>query len=211
MRSQLWPGVALLFIAVALTVACGSGGGAADDEPSVLGDIPTATPPTVLPDVLIVGQTELPVPGASYTVAEGDILSVIAEQFGTTVEAIIAANDIADPTALFIGQVLIIPGTDPDDSVLAPTDEPEPTSAPDIQPTDEPAAPDTPEPAETPVPVEGEIYIVQEGDIPVTIAEQFGITAEELMEANGITDPTSLFIGQELIIPSPSPDPAPEA
>ena len=209
MRSQLWPGVALLFIAVALTVACGSDGD--DDEPSVLGDIPTATPPAVLPDVLIVGQIDLPVPGASYTVAAGDNLSDIAEQFGTTVEAIITANDIADPTALFIGQVLIIPGADTDDSVLAPTDEPEPTSEPDIQPTDEPAATDTPEPEETPVPVEGEIYIVQEGDIPVDIAERFGITAEELMEANGITDPTSLFIGQELIIPSPSPDPAPEA
>ncbi len=209
MRSQLWPGVALLFIAVALTVACGSGG--SDDEPSMLGDIPTATPPAVLPDVLIVGQTELPVSGARYTVAAGDNLSDIAERFGTTVEAITAANDIADPTSLFIGQVLIIPGADPDDSVVAPADEPEPTSAPDIQPTDEPAAIDTPEPQETPAPVEGDIYIVQEGDIPVDIAERFGITAEELMEANGITDPTSLFIGQELIIPSPSPDPTPEA
>ncbi|MCH8025380.1 MAG: LysM peptidoglycan-binding domain-containing protein [Chloroflexi bacterium] len=198
MRSQLRPGVALLFIAVALTVACGSGG---NDEPSALGDIPTATPPAVLPDVLIVGQIDLPVPGASYTVADGDILSVIAERFGTTVEAISAANGITDPTTLFIGQVLIIPDVDLDDSVVAPTDEPEPTF--DIQPTDEPAATDTPEPEETPVPVEGEIYIVQEGDIPVTIAEQFGITAEELLEANGITDPTSLQIGQELIIPSP--------
>ena len=207
MRSQLWPGVALMFIAVALTVACGSGGGG--EEPSVLGDIPTATPPAVLPDVVIVGQTDLPVPGASYTVAEGDTLLAIADRFGTTVEAIIAANDIADPTALFIGQELIIPGADPDDSVVAPTDEPEPTF--DIQPPGEPAATDTPEPEETPAPVEGDIYIVQEGDIPVTIAEQFGITAEELLDANGITDPTSLFIGQELIIPSPSPDPAPEA
>ena len=199
MRSQLWPGVALMFIAVALTVACGSGGGG--EEPSVLGDIPTATPPAVLPDVVIVGQTDLPVPGASYTVAEGDTLLAIADRFGTTVEAIIAANDITDPTALFIGQVLIIPGADPDDTVVAPTDEP--ASEPDIQPTDEPAAADTPALEQTPAPVEGEIYIVQEGDIPVTIAEQFGITAEELLEANGITDPTSLQIGQELIIPSP--------
>ena len=206
MRSQLRPGVALLFIAVALTVACGSGD---DDEPSVLGDIPTATPPAVLPDVVIVGQTDLPVPGASYTVAEGDTLLDIADRFGTTVVAIVVANDITDPTALFIGQVLIIPDANPDDSVVAPTDEP--ALEPDIQPTDEPAAADTPEPEETPAPVEGEIYIVQEGDIPVTIAEQFGITAEELMEANGITDPTSLFIGQELIIPSPSADPTPDA
>ncbi len=206
MRSQLWLVPALLLVAGAVAIACGSGD---DDEPSILGDIPTATPPAVLPDVLIVGQTDLPVSGARYTVAEGDTLLDIAEQFGTTVEAIIAANDIDDPTALFIGQELIIPGVEPDETVVAPTDEPEPTS--DIQPTDEPAATDTPEPEETRVPVEGEIYIVQEGDIPVTIAEQFGITVQELLDANGITDPTSLQIGQELIIPSPSPDPTPEA
>ncbi len=208
MRSQLWLVPAVLLVAATLAVACGSGGGD-DEEPSVLGDIPTATPPAVLPDVLIVGQTELPESGARYTVAAGDTLLDIAGRFGTTVEAIIAANDIDDPTALFIGQELIIPGADPDDSVVAPTDEPEPTS--DIQPTDEPAATDAPEPEETPAPVEGDIYIVQEGDIPVTIAEQFGITVQELLDANGIADPTSLQIGQELIIPSSSPDPAPEA
>ena len=207
MRSRPWLLPALLLVAGAFAIACGSGDD--DDEPAVLGDIPTATPPAVLPDVQIVGQTDLPVRGTRYTVAEGDTLLDIADRFGTTVEAIIAANDIDNPTALFIGQELIIPGVDPDDTVVAPTDEPEPTF--DIQPTDEPAATDTPEPEETPAPVEGDIYFVQEGDIPVTIAEQFGITVQELLDANGITDPTSLQIGQELIIPSPSLDPTPEA
>ena len=207
MRSRPWLLPALLPVAGAFTFAGGSGDD--DDEPAVLGDIPTATPPAVLPDVQIVGQTDLPVPGTRYTVAEGDTLLDIADRFGTTVEAIIAANDIDDPTTLFIGQELIIPGVDPDETVVAPTDEPEPTF--DIQPTDEPAATDTPEPEETPAPVEGDIYFVQEGDIPVTIAEQFGITVQELLDANGITDPTSLQIGQELIIPSPSLDPTSEA
>jgi LysM repeat protein len=33
----------------------------------------------------------------TYTVQPGDILSAIAERFGTTVEALARANDIADP------------------------------------------------------------------------------------------------------------------
>jgi LysM repeat protein len=51
----------------------------------------------------------------------------------------------------------------------------------------------------------GQSYVVQEGDIPVTIAEKFGITVEELLAANPEVEPTSLFIGQVLVIP-----PAPE-
>ena len=111
-----------------------------------------------------------------------------------------AANGIVDPTALVVGQVLIIPGTDgePVEDVLGTTVEP--TSTPES----------TPEPTPDVEPGEQTVYIVQEGDIPETIAAQFGITAEELMAANGITDPTSLEIGQELIIPNPAATPTPE-
>lgn len=45
----------------------------------------------------------------TYTVAPGDTLSAIAEQFGVTVEALAALNQIADPALLQVGQVLLIP------------------------------------------------------------------------------------------------------
>lgn len=45
------------------------------------------------------------------------------------------------------------------------------------------------------------IYIVQSGDTLSSIALRFGITADELQAINGITDPNSLAIGQQLIIP----------
>jgi LysM repeat protein len=45
----------------------------------------------------------------TYVVAEGDTLAEIAQQFGTTVEAIQAANGIEDPNAISVGQVLTIP------------------------------------------------------------------------------------------------------
>ena len=46
------------------------------------------------------------------------------------------------------------------------------------------------------------VYTVQEGDILYELAPQFGVTAEEIMAANGITDPHRLQIGQQLIIPA---------
>ena len=43
----------------------------------------------------------------------GDTLTVIARRFGSTVEAIVEANAIADPNEIAVGQVLFIPTTSP--------------------------------------------------------------------------------------------------
>ncbi len=51
--------------------------------------------------------------GAAYTVQAGDTLSKIASDHGISVEALAQANGISDPGAIFIGQVLIIPGAAP--------------------------------------------------------------------------------------------------
>jgi LysM repeat protein len=205
---RLLPPLLLLLAAGLLAVACGSSGD--DSEPPEQGEIPTATLPSPLPEPLIVGATTVPVQGTTYTVQSGDSPSSIAERFGTTAEAIMEANGITDPTGLYVGQVLVIPGAAAEpDGTPAPTAEPAPTSEPQPEPTVEPEP--EPEPTVTPEPpAEGTVYIVQAGDIPETIAAQFGITADALMAANGITDPTSLQIGQELIIPSPPPEATPE-
>ncbi|HEX2296284.1 MAG TPA: LysM peptidoglycan-binding domain-containing protein [Actinomycetota bacterium] len=54
----------------------------------------------------------------------------------------------------------------------------------------------------------GETYTVEQGDTLASIAEEFYGNAsldDFLAEANGITDPESLAVGQELIIP-PEPE-----
>lgn len=43
-------------------------------------------------------------------------------------------------------------------------------------------------------------YVVQEGDTLISIAESHGITVDELMQANGMTD-ALIFVDQQLIIP----------
>jgi murein DD-endopeptidase MepM/ murein hydrolase activator NlpD len=62
-----------------------------------------------------------------YTVVEGDTLSGIATQFGVAVEDIVAANGLTDPTAISVGQVLVIPVNG---VVITPTPVP-PTPKPD--------------------------------------------------------------------------------
>jgi LysM repeat protein len=42
-------------------------------------------------------------------VKEGDTLSEIAERFGTSVRALVTANNIEDPELIHVGQELLIP------------------------------------------------------------------------------------------------------
>ncbi len=62
---------------------------------------PTADSPHFQP-----GETQGP---ETYIVQAGDILSVIAEKYSVSIEAIVEANNIANPDALEVGQALNIP------------------------------------------------------------------------------------------------------
>lgn len=44
-------------------------------------------------------------------------------------------------------------------------------------------------------------YVVQVGDTLYSIAQRFGITLEDLISANGITDPNQVYVGTTLILP----------
>lgn len=46
-------------------------------------------------------------------------------------------------------------------------------------------------------------YTVQSGENLFRIALRFGLTVDQLAAANGITDPTRIYVGQVLIIPTP--------
>ncbi len=47
----------------------------------------------------------------------------------------------------------------------------------------------------------GPIYIIQPGDTLNSVAERFGISLNDLIEANGITDPNIISEGMRLVIP----------
>lgn len=50
-----------------------------------------------------------PTPAGLYVVQNGDTLSSLAEEFGTTVDDLLAANGLTDANALQVGQSLLIP------------------------------------------------------------------------------------------------------
>ncbi len=56
--------------------------------------------------------------GPTYIVEPGDTLSGIARRFGTTVEAMVVANGIEDPSKLYPGAELTIPGFEGVEGVL---------------------------------------------------------------------------------------------
>jgi LysM repeat protein len=67
------------------------------------------------------------VEGVTYTVVAGDTLANIAQRHGTTYQTIAAANGIAVPYTIHMGQQLIIPGAD--EIINIPASQPAPQSA----------------------------------------------------------------------------------
>lgn len=184
--------LALVALTAALALAVVACGGSGGFDPR---KVPTATLPAELPEPIIVsGTTVAGGGGRTYTAEAGDTLSAIADQFGVTVEELMEANGITDPTSLEIGQVLVIPGQPP----VGPFPTPGfPTPSP-------PAGGRTPAPGQT-------TYVVQSGDNASDIADRFGITVEALAAANGttVTGLRSLEVGQVLVIPAGAATPAP--
>jgi LysM repeat protein len=116
-----------------------------------------------------------------YTVQAGDTLTRIANRFGVSVAEIRSANGLTSDT-IRIGQTLRIPGV-AGAGTGATASPPPPVAAPRAT-------------------ASGDTYTVQRGDTPITIARRLGVSAEDLMRVNNITDPRRLFVGQELIVPS---------
>ncbi|MFZ9270406.1 MAG: LysM peptidoglycan-binding domain-containing protein [Prochlorococcaceae cyanobacterium] len=120
--------------------------------------------------VLPTGAVLAPAARADVVVKSGETLSEIAERHGVSLNRLMQANGIKDPTLLQVGQRLVIPGAG--------------------RPT-----------AQAPSARGGSSVTVRSGETLSEIAERYGVSLNRLMQANGIQDPTSLQIGQRLVIP----------
>lgn len=118
--------------------------------------------------------------GQLYTVVAGDSLFLIAQRFGVSLEALIAANpQIANPDLIFPGQVICVPL---------------------------PTAPPMPPVPQCP----GATYTVVQGDTLFQIARRFGVSPEALLAVNPqITNPDLIFPGQVICLPVTGEFPCP--
>ena len=78
-------------------------------------DYDPCCPPPCPPYEAPVMQHHCPMPAPTpahevYVVKKGDSVYKIAKRYGTTMQAIILANDLHNPNLIYPGQVLIIPG-----------------------------------------------------------------------------------------------------
>ena len=111
----------------------------------------------------------------SHQVRFGDTLTAIARRYGTTIEAIVAANHLSNASRIFAGQRLVIPGAG---AGAAPT-----------------AA--TPRPAAA----AARSHRVQPGETLTAIARRYATTISAIAAANGIRNPSFVRAGTVLRIP----------
>ena len=133
-------------------------------------------------DLIFPGQV-LQLPGAIlgtdggyfiYVVARGDTLKGLATRFGTTLDALLAANpEITNANIIYEGQWIKV--------YVAPTTPPTPT----------------------PPPASGQTYYVKKGDTLRKIAERFGTSVDEILKLNPkITNPNLIYVGQAITLPA---------
>jgi LysM repeat protein len=158
-----------------------------------------------------------------YVVKPGDTLSQIAADHGVSMDAIIRANGIDDPSSIYVGQKFEIPGCNGGERSSQPE---KPTSYNQERPSNEyeitqgerpgeipqrsgPAIRPEVEQAQQGGPEQGpdrqasnRTYTVQGGDMLSWIAQEHGVDAYELAATNGINNMNFIYAGQVLVIPN---------
>jgi LysM repeat protein len=165
-----------------------------------------AQEPTPAPVTSQAQSTDAP---QTYTVKSGDTVTKIASSLGVTIPDLEKINGLAGNAVLQVGQILKIPAQAAVQAVAAvQTDAGKAAASVAKIPSEAVAAVNPATPAASPAtaPAADDVigasqYTVVKGDSPYKIAKKFKITPDELMKANGITDPKKIQIGQVLKIP----------
>jgi LysM repeat protein len=137
--------------------------------------------------VLLQPATEFS-PGTSYTVVNGDNLTLVAKKNHTTVKELAALNKLSPSTKLKLGQKLLVPTGElklPASSMSHPE-----TAA--ATPGVESAAKST---------GGAMTYVVKPGESLSSIAHKFGLKSGQIAVANNITNPALIKAGMTLTIP----------
>jgi LysM repeat protein len=113
-----------------------------------------------------------------HTVASGETVTHIAAKHGVSVSAMLAANGLTANSVIYPGQSLVVPG-------LAPASFVKPLS------NTRAAAP-------------GGSYTIKSGDTLTSVAVRFGVTVQDILNANGLNWSSIIYAGRTLTIPGPT-------
>lgn len=179
-------------------------------------ELPTALPP---PSTI---ETPPPAGDVAHVVVWGETLLSIASRYRTTVPAIMSRNALANPNSIFVGQQLVIPVG----STVAQT--PMPTIVQHTvrmgetlsqltriyRTTVEEILTRNPSITDRDHLSEGTVLSIAVGTAPSVITHQvrygetisaiarrYRVSVRALVQANGLTDPNRVYVGQVLIIP----------
>jgi LysM repeat protein len=112
-----------------------------------------------------------------YTIQANDTLFAIAIRNVVTLADLLELNDLTETTIIQPGDILQIPNCDDSESSLAPGAE------------------------ETETVSNVTIHTVTAEDTLLSIAQLYGVTVNDIIQANSIPDPNNLSLGQQLLIP----------
>ncbi|MBO1750576.1 LysM peptidoglycan-binding domain-containing protein [Actinotalea sp. BY-33] len=112
----------------------------------------------------------------SHTVVRGDTVSALATRFGTTTEAIVAANGLDSTALIRIGQDLTIPAPGAASTSTAPA---------------------------TTSTTSSTQHTVARGETVSGLATRYGTTTAAIVAANGLDSTALIRIGQDLTVPGP--------
>lgn len=153
---------------------------------------PSQNAPTTDSQPAAVAELALPTTTTYHIVQRGETLAAIGRQYGMSWQDIAALNNILDPNQVFAGQRLVV-------STTATDTAPELTAV--AGPTIIEATLPTTSTATNTAAQRSTTYTVQEGDRLASIAAQFNLNWTTIARANAITNPNTIYTGQELTIP----------
>jgi LysM repeat protein len=132
-------------------------------------------------------------------VRSGESVYILAQLYGSSVDAIAEANGLNSNYLIHVNQVLIVPVKLPNPATSTPT----PTPVVVVT-----ATPDQGSNVTIP-PTTNETYVVQRGDTLSRIAQRFNTNVATLAQINGIVNIDRIQAGQRLILPGAPADPNP--
>lgn len=165
---------------------------------------------------------------ASHTVAAGENLYRIGLKYGISWVAIANANNLTNPNILTVGQVLTLPGGNTPTPTPAPTPSPQTETTYIVQAGDNlyriglrfgiswvqiaeanglvnpnmiTVGSELKIPVNTPGPAPAFSHVVKPGETLFLISLQYGVAWPAIAEANNLTSPYVIYVGQTLQIP----------